>query len=106
MGAFANVSPEHVQKMLHDSVVLIDVRADREVQRGLIPGAKHIPLQMLAARLAEIPLEHPVILYCQSGARSAQASSFLSDNGCREVYNLAGGFSAWVAQGFPVGQKS
>jgi rhodanese-related sulfurtransferase len=56
-------------------------------------------------RLQEIG-QGPVALYCQSGARSAQASNFLAEHGFAQVYNVAGGFSARIARGFPVVQKT
>jgi rhodanese-related sulfurtransferase len=105
MSAYFNLDPDGLRELLLGSPVLIDVRADGEVARGLIPGALHIPLHTLPARLQEIG-QGPVALYCQSGARSAQASNFLAEHGCAQVYNLAGGFSAWVARGFPVVQKT
>lgn len=105
MGAYVNLDPEGLQELLRGTPVLIDVRTDREVERGLIPGALHIPLHMLPARMQEIGQDAPIVIYCQSGVRSAQASHFLADNGWGPVYNLAGGFSAWVARGFPVVQN-
>ena len=106
MGAYFNLDPDALQDLLRSSPVLIDVRTDTEVARGLIPGALHIPLHLLPARLEEISRDRAVVIYCQSGARSAQASNFLADNGWAQVYNLAGGFSAWLARAFPVEQKS
>ena len=105
MGAYFNLDPDGLQELLRGSPVLLDLRTDREVERGLIPGALHIPLNMLPARLQEIGQGCLVVIYCQSGVRSAQASNFLADNGWGQVYNLAGGFSAWVARGYPVAQN-
>jgi rhodanese-related sulfurtransferase len=105
MGTYSNLDPDGLQELRRGSLVLIDVRTDREVERGLIPGALHIPLHMLPARLEEIGQGCPVVIYCQSGVRSAQASNFLADNGWGQVYNLAGGFSGWAARGFPVVQN-
>jgi len=105
MGTYSNLDPDGLQVLQRGAFVLIDVRTDREVERGLIPGALHIPLHMLPARLEEIGHGCPVVLYCQSGARSAQASSFLAGNGWEQVYNLAGGFSGWAARGLPVVQN-
>ncbi|HKB81736.1 MAG TPA: rhodanese-like domain-containing protein [Burkholderiales bacterium] len=106
MGAYFNLDPDGLQELRRGSIiVIIDVRTDREIERGMIPGAMHIPLHMLPARLGEIGQDGPVVMYCQSGARSAQASKFVADNGRERVYNLAGGFSGWVARGFPVVQK-
>lgn len=86
----------------HGEVVLVDVRTDQEVSRGVIPGARHIPLHLLPARFEEIERSRAVVFYCQSGARSAQASGFLSGKGWQEVYNLAGGMNSWVGKGMPV----
>jgi rhodanese-related sulfurtransferase len=83
-------------------VLLVDVRTDQEVSRGVIPGARHIPLHLLPARFEEIDRARAVVFYCQSGARSAQACAFLSGKGWQEVYNLAGGINAWVSKGMPV----
>jgi len=105
MGAYFNLDPDGLQELQRGSLVLIDVRTDREIERGLIPGALHIPLHLLPARLQEIGQGCPVVIYCQSGVRSAQASVFLADNGWGQVYNLAGGFSGWAARGFPVVQN-
>ncbi|HEX4986894.1 MAG TPA: rhodanese-like domain-containing protein [Burkholderiales bacterium] len=102
MGSFLEVDAGGLQEMLRDEHVLIDVRTDGEVARGLIPGARHIPLHAFAASLAQIGRECPVVVYCQSGVRSAQAATFLAQSGWPRVYNLKGGFGAWTALGFPV----
>ncbi|MEO8164891.1 MAG: rhodanese-like domain-containing protein [Betaproteobacteria bacterium] len=105
MGNYLTIDPVGLQALLADSAVLIDVRTDNEVERGRIAGAFHIPLHRLPARLSEITPDGPVVVYCQSGARSAMAGRFLADNGCRQVYNLSGGIGAWLAHGFPIERK-
>ena len=105
MGAYSSIDPDGLQELLRGSIVLIDVRTDREIEHGLIPGALHIPLHTLPGRLQDIGQDLPVVIYCQSGVRSAQASAFMSDNGWGQVYNLAGGFSVWAARGLPVVQN-
>jgi len=103
MSNFAAIDPLRLQDMKqHGDVVLVDVRTDLEVSRGVIPGARHIPLHLLPARFEEIDRARAVVFYCQSGARSAQAGAFLSGKGWQEVYNLAGGMNAWVGKGMPV----
>jgi rhodanese-related sulfurtransferase len=105
MGTYLILDPDGLQELRRGSLVLIDVRTDREVERGLIPGALHIPLHMLPSRMEEIEHGCPIVFYCQSGARSAQASVFLADNGWEQVYNLAGGFAGWAARGFPTARN-
>jgi rhodanese-related sulfurtransferase len=86
------------------SIELIDVRTDEEVRRGVIAGARHIPLQALPARVEEVARDRPVVFYCQSGARSMQAGAFLLSRGWKQVYNLTGGLLAWSRSGLPVVQ--
>ncbi|MDA8421040.1 MAG: rhodanese-like domain-containing protein [Pseudomonadota bacterium] len=80
---------------------LIDVRTPAEVARGAIPGARNIPLHLLPVRERELDAAQRVILYCQTGARSAQACAFLAARGRRNVYNLRGGIRAWLHSGQP-----
>lgn len=81
---------------------LVDVRTEEEVRRGIIAGARHIPLHLLPARYQEISRDLPVVFYCQSGARSMQAGAFLVARGWARVYNLSGGLTAWLRSGLPV----
>lgn len=74
---------------------LIDVREVHEYRRGHIPGAVNIPTGQIHKRLAEIPKDDPVFLYCQSGMRSKQAARILVRNGYRQVAHLNGGIMAW-----------
>jgi len=82
-----------------DSVVLIDIRSPQEVAQASIPGSIHIPMHSLPARLDEIPDDSRVVLYCRSGARSAQACAFLAAQGKDNVFNLRGGIIAWAQAG-------
>jgi rhodanese-related sulfurtransferase len=81
---------------------LVDVRTEAEIRRGIIAGARHIPLHLLPGRYQEISRDTPVVFYCQSGARSMQAGNFLLAKGWARVYNLSGGLAAWLRSGLPV----
>jgi len=83
-------------------VVLIDVRTDAEVARGMIAEAKHIPLNQLPARYVELDPQAVTVVYCQSGGRSAQACMWLGERGFARTYNLQGGVLAWVREGLPL----
>ena len=87
---------------------LVDVRNDDEVARGIIPGAVHIPLAQVPAKLDSlVEGEEPLVLYCHSGIRSAQAAAYIAANGrTAPVYNLRGGILAWVKAGYAFGPKS
>lgn len=81
--------------------LLIDVRTPGEFAAGYIPGAINIPLDQISQRLSEIPKDEPVVLYCQSGNRSNQATKLLKGEGYTEIYDL-GGISQWQSAGMPV----
>jgi hydroxyacylglutathione hydrolase len=85
-----------------DHLQIVDVRSPEEWSRGHLPGAVHIPLAQLPDRVAELDSSVPVVLLCQGGGRSSIATSFLQSRGATNVSNLAGGFEAWVANGFKV----
>lgn len=89
---FATVNTAHL---------LVDVRTADEFATGHIYGALNIPLDTLESRLNEFPRTEPVIVYCRSGNRSAQASQLLADAGYTQIYDL-GGINAWTEQGFPI----
>lgn len=78
-----------------DSITVLDVRQDWEYQEMHLPGAKLLPLAELQERLAEIPPDKPLVVYCRSGKRSAAASSLIAASGHPEVMNMLGGITAW-----------
>lgn len=75
---------------------LIDVREAWEVARGMIPGGIHIPMNDIPDRLADIPQDKPVVIYCASGARSYAVTGFLIQNGFNNVRNLDSGIQGWA----------
>ncbi|HEY8473525.1 MAG TPA: rhodanese-like domain-containing protein [Natronosporangium sp.] len=85
-----------------DDAHLLDVREPVEWAAGHAPGAQHLPMYEVPARLAEIPADRDVVVVCRSGIRSAQVVEFLLANGWERVRNLAGGMVDWVAAGRPL----
>jgi rhodanese-related sulfurtransferase len=83
------------------SAVLLDVREDDEWQRGHAPGAQHIPMGDVPARLAEIDPEKPLYVVCHAGGRSMRVAQYLQRNGYEPV-NVSGGMLAWAGAGRPV----
>lgn len=81
---------------------LLDVREPDEWSAGHAPGAHHVPMQEIPARLGEIPTEGDVVVVCRVGGRSAQVTAYLVAQGWANVSNLAGGMVAWEAAGRPV----
>lgn len=84
--------------------VFIDVRTPEEYAAGHVKGAELIPLQELERRLAEVPKDKQVYVYCRSGRRSAEAAALLVKAGYGNIENVMGGIEGWKAAGFPVAQ--
>jgi glyoxylase-like metal-dependent hydrolase (beta-lactamase superfamily II)/rhodanese-related sulfurtransferase len=93
------ISPEWVALHL-DEVQILDVRSASEFdgEFGHVPGARLIPLDELRARTTEVKAERPVIVVCQTGKRSAMATTILRRAGLEQVANLAGGMVRWREQ--------
>lgn len=98
----ADITISEAWRRVGGETQLIDVREDFEVAEGMIPGARHISLPTLSARLGEIDRSRPVIAVCRSGNRSSQATEILRAAGFR-VDNMEGGMLAWQQAGLPIG---
>jgi molybdopterin/thiamine biosynthesis adenylyltransferase/rhodanese-related sulfurtransferase len=84
---------------------VIDVREAEEWSTGHIPGAKHVPKSYLESRIegAAPDRDQHVILYCQSGNRSAWAArTLIEDLGYENVESMTGGITLWKDRGYDV----
>ena len=97
----AKATAEQASQLQQQGAILLDVREDTEWRAGHAPGARHIPLSRLPARLKDLPPGRTVITVCRSGHRSARAAALLAREG-REVASLSGGMHAWARAGLPV----
>lgn len=79
-----------VKQKIEAGASIVDVRTPEEYRDGGYPGAVNIPLQVLGARLGEIPKDRPVVLYCASGGRSGLAARQLKAAGYADVINAGG----------------
>lgn len=95
------VSAAAVPAGLGESVVLLDVREHDEWQRGHAPGAQHIPMEEVPARLAEIDSAAQLYVVCKVGGRSLRVAQFLQGHGF-DPANVDGGMLAWAGAGRPV----
>ncbi len=90
------------EKVQQGEVTVLDVRQAHEWKEGHIPGATHIPLDILPDKLDEVPTDKPVVVQCRSGGRSAVGVSLLQAKGVTEVQNLRGGIMGWARAGLPM----
>lgn len=79
-----------------DGLQLVDVRNPGEYQLGSIPGAAHLPVGQLRARLAELDPAAPTVVFCAGGYRSSVAASVLRHAGFDDVSDIVGGHGAWM----------
>jgi rhodanese-related sulfurtransferase len=92
--------------------LIVDIRS--EVQRagqGLVPGAVHVPRNVLEWRADPtsghhdprlVGLDGPLVLMCAQGYQSSLAAATLQEIGVPRATDMVGGFEAWAAAGLPV----
>ena len=93
-----------VQLINRQKAVVVDVCEAAEFAAGHIVGAKNIPLSELEGRLATVVKNKslPLILVCQSGARSGRAVAVAKKLGYEQAQSLGGGLAAWKAAYLPI----
>lgn len=103
-GIARDISATQANEMMQKNpqVFLLDVRTPGEYRQLRLEGARLIPIDQLLRRIAELPRDRPILVYCTVGARSSQVLRYLAGQGYPEVYNLYGGISAWQLRGLPV----
>lgn len=84
-----------------EKVRLIDIRTPPEVAQGVIEGYEFIPMHLIPMTPIELDDDEKLVIYCRSGARSAQVCMFLAQQGV-EAYNLRGGIISWASAGLPI----
>jgi len=105
--ATAGLTPSAaVLLMNREKAVVVDVCESNEFAAGHIVGAKNIPLGQLEAKLGAAVKNKavPLILVCQSGARSGRALAIAKKLGYEQAQSLGGGLSAWKTANLPLEQ--
>lgn len=106
----ARISVAELQQLIQNGSqpLIIDVRSSsaRDLEPRWIPGAVHISLPDVDARLKELSRERDIILYCTcpSEASAARVARILMNHGFKRVRPLHGGLDAWVAAGYAIAQ--
>lgn len=88
---------DEIERKRSEGALLLDVRTPEEFELGSIPGASNIPNTRLRERLAEVPRDREIVIYCGVGIRGYLAERILRENGFERVGNLAGGWKTWKA---------
>ncbi|MFI3157982.1 MAG: rhodanese-like domain-containing protein [Methylococcaceae bacterium] len=87
-----------------ETSLVLDVREPAEYAAGHLPGAFNIARGVLEFKIGSHPdfqdkQDAPIIVYCQSGGRSALAAEVLNKMGFNNAVSMAGGFKAWTESG-------
>jgi len=90
------------------SSLILDVREPAEFAAGHLPNAVNIPRGVLEFKIDSHPnfqgqQQATIVVYCQTGGRSALATHALNQLGYGNAVSMAGGFKAWSDNGLPVG---
>ena len=93
-----------VQLINREKAVVVDVCEPAEFAAGHVGGAKNVPLDQLESRLAGAVKNKslPLILVCQTGARSGRAVAIAKKLGYEQAQSLAGGLAAWKTANLPL----
>ncbi len=84
------------------NIFLLDVRTPQENSQARLSGSVLIPIGEFERRIAEVPKNKTVLVYCAVGSRSKPVAELLSQRGYREVYNMTDGIIGWYRNGFPL----
>ena len=93
-----------VQLINREKGVVIDVCEPSEYAAGHVGGSKNVPLADLESKLGAAVKNKglPLILVCQTGARSGRAVAIAKKLGYQNAQNLSGGLRAWRSADLPV----
>jgi len=93
-----------VQLINREKGVVIDVCEPAEFAAAHVGGAKNIPLGQLESKLTGAVKNKtvPLILVCQSGARSGRAVAIAKKLGYEQAQSLGGGLASWKAANLPI----
>lgn len=97
----ANIAPEKIAQRNSQELLVLDVRSEREYDRGHVPGAIHIPHTDLNQRFKELEgwQQKPVVIYCETGGRARNAATLLQAHGFEQVFHLDGDMREWRKSG-------
>lgn len=77
----SSISCREAHALLNQGAQLVDVRSPAEFSQGALEGAINLPVQYIYQAVSTLDPDQPVIAYCLSGQRSAQATAMLSQLG-------------------------
>lgn len=94
---YGTISPAELKERIvrNDEVQIIDVREPFEHEMARVEGAQLLPLSRFPEWADTLDPEAEIVFMCHHGIRSAQVCAYLSRQGFKRLYNLAGGIDRW-----------
>ncbi len=89
------ISWKEAEALRAQGAFFLDVRSAEEFALGTIPGAVNIPHTEIRSRLAELPRDRSIVVFCGVGLRGYLAERVLAQAGFGDVHNLSGGYKTW-----------
>ncbi len=83
----SNNGNETLKNIMKDGAYLVDVRTPSEFASGHVKGSVNIPLNIIQNKVSSLKSKKHIVVFCRSGARSAQAKAILERNGLKNIYN-------------------
>lgn len=87
---FAGSDNAQLAAVVQQGAYLVDVRNPDEFSAGSVQGAVNIPLPVLAKKTQQLKGKQCIVVFCQSGGRSAQAKRILAQQGFTNVTDGGG----------------
>lgn len=103
-GQIQTINAEQFNKLLVlDEIQLVDVRTPEEFQTGHIKDAENIDYnnESFKSKISSLDKSKPVLVYCRSGKRSANAAEIMKELGFTKIVSLDGGMISWEAANLP-----
>jgi rhodanese-related sulfurtransferase len=97
-GGFTKVDTAGLQAAQAKGAQIVDVRTAGEFQLGHIAGSINVPVDELQTTAASWDRNKAYVVYCASGARSAEAQNIMQGMGFKSVADLTGGVGNWTGQ--------
>lgn len=101
---FKNIDSKILKKWLENNeAIVVDVREPSEHEAEKISGSNLLPLAKVCKSSLPKYENKKIVLHCRSGKRSTSACQKLIDEDSNlEIYNLEGGISAWITEGYEI----
>ena len=105
LGKVHKSTNQEFKKAIDDKVgVLVDIRTPEEFAAGHLKGAVNVNFKKRTFKsyISHFDKTKPILIYCRSGHRSGNAEKVMRALGFEDVYDLAKGYKAWIADSMEV----